>query len=479
MRGRLEDSSLQSVTEWAKNNFQNNFSKIPTKKDLNVQRFRLADFRNNAQFKCIVVGHASERDRAGHAAVIDVLAWYVGRRVVTGYIPHCGDKLQPVVHEDIVKGNINFNRPFSWVVRAGAETAAQQLEAIIRYAFLLSGSPTALHGRGQLTKFEKYFPGACRSIANVRTTRRTVRQLVTLPLPANDPTPVEETESSEKNPPETVHSDDAIVMLEPSPADSEAGVTNAGGPVELPAQEPVIADASHHASSANTRIIELSLHLSDSMNLRDGSHEISTPQRRITRSQAASQEPDTAASLSPEPTHQDDSAISATTTRLPLQDCPLQVQLERMSGDYKKFKNSLFAGLKANQANTIRLENELINLDNEKIRAQEEIEASEGRNALLNTVVEHQRNEVEEWRGKNGVLEAEVEKQRLEIISLKLQHALVKTELEKQREEVACWKARQGVAEEQTKQAREAAETWEAKYEALKTSLSDVLNAQI
>lgn len=68
-----------------------------------------------------------------------------GIRVETGYVMQIGDKVDVATYEDISKGGITFNEPFSWIMQAGDELAVRRFEALINHAAMRTGSKKTVY----------------------------------------------------------------------------------------------------------------------------------------------------------------------------------------------------------------------------------------------------------------------------------------------------------------------------------------------
>lgn len=163
--------SLRSVTSWACANFKDDYQKIPKRKDYVTRTVRIPDQASSeADLKAIVIGSAVEEIRPYFRATVEVMAWVKGNRVETGYAMQIGDNVNVATYEDITKGDITFNEPFSWIMQAGGETAARRFEALINHAAMLTGSKRTIDS-GYYHDFREHFPGACHDIAEMALQR--------------------------------------------------------------------------------------------------------------------------------------------------------------------------------------------------------------------------------------------------------------------------------------------------------------------
>ena len=158
----LNGYSHASILRWAKQNFPTDFQQLPGAKDVAVQLHKVPGRSNTGYLKGLVIGTAmNEKD-----TTVDVLAWLEGKQMLVGYVSKVGARLQDVrydSYESVMQSVEVFKEPFCWIVESEDEEAFAQIEALVRYFFLLKGSMQAV--KDNLEDFAAYFSGACRHIA--------------------------------------------------------------------------------------------------------------------------------------------------------------------------------------------------------------------------------------------------------------------------------------------------------------------------
>ena len=180
---------LSSVRTWAGTHFKEDYSKIPTRTDYNVQSVQLPDRKKPSE--AILVGSAFEEVRPYFRAVVDVLAWLNVGHIEVGYMTQNGDKRRAVVYQDLIDSGITFNEPFVWILRSADEIAVRRFEALLHHAFLLRGNPKRCIPLKATLDFKEHFPGACRDIAQVANQRLEEWKRITAPVqPDQDELPL-------------------------------------------------------------------------------------------------------------------------------------------------------------------------------------------------------------------------------------------------------------------------------------------------
>ena len=180
---------LSSMRTWACTHFKEDYSKIPTRTDYNVQSVQLPDRTKTSE--AIIVVSAFEEVRPYFRATVDVLAWLNVDHMEVGYITQIGDKRSLVVYQDLTYSGITFNEPFVWILRNADEIAVRRFEALLHHAFLLRGNPKRCIPLKATLDFKEHFPGACRDIAQVANQRLEEWNRITAPVqPDQDELPV-------------------------------------------------------------------------------------------------------------------------------------------------------------------------------------------------------------------------------------------------------------------------------------------------
>lgn len=181
--------SLPGVITWARTRFKDDFVKIPTATQFNKQTVHPSDWETS--FEAIVVGTAFEEVRPYFRATTNVLAWLNHGRVQIGYISQVGSQRNTVLYQSLTDGRIDFHEPYSFILRAGDETAVRRFEALIQYAVLTRRGPLKAVSASAVSDFREHFPGACRDIAQVANQRLAEWSRITAPLEPNEDAPLE------------------------------------------------------------------------------------------------------------------------------------------------------------------------------------------------------------------------------------------------------------------------------------------------
>jgi hypothetical protein len=162
----IPSGSLQAVEDWAKHEFPDDYAKVASLTNINLE---VTTFDGECMDDGVIhIPKEIITIEVGHTSLEEpVYAWITENSEVKLCYP------STFILFDVVKRyfmpvtkltDIEFSEPFSWLVATGDQFCIDRLETLICYMFLRGGDADAVQPR--LGFFKTHFRDACRDVAH-------------------------------------------------------------------------------------------------------------------------------------------------------------------------------------------------------------------------------------------------------------------------------------------------------------------------
>lgn len=161
----LPGSSFNCISKWAKRNFADSYEQLPGARAFTFHQYVAPQYIKTGYVNALVIGTTNNEK---------LVAWLEKSRMQLGYAIKKASGTYEIRLKMFADEGLRFDEPFHWVIWTKDEHAGAQLEALVRYCFLMKGTTAAV--KDNLLDFEAHFPGACSSVAsgNAKKTRKRI-----------------------------------------------------------------------------------------------------------------------------------------------------------------------------------------------------------------------------------------------------------------------------------------------------------------